>query len=160
MKRVRITLAHTPRLNVHDGHGGVWVDGDEPEIPSDAADILVSLGLAQFFDNAESPKKAQERAAALQRETAQTAATQSASIVDEMPPEWRARVYEEGDSVIEDYLATRPSVSLEAYDASTHDPFTAANDAVTEAELAPKRRGRPPGSKNKAKPNPEGSDVS
>ena len=50
MKRVRITLAHTPRLNVHDGHGGVWVDGDEPEVPDEAADILVSMGLAKFID--------------------------------------------------------------------------------------------------------------
>lgn len=157
MKRVRIALAHTPRLNVHDGHGGVWVDGDEPEIPSDAADILVSLGLAQFIDNTESLKAAHERAQARQREVAQAAAARSSSIVDDMPPEWRQQVYEEEDQVIEEYLATRPSVSFEAYDASSHDPFTVANAVAVEAELAPRRRGRPPGSKNK--PKPEGSDA-
>lgn len=154
MKRVRITLAHTPRLNVHDGHGGVWVDGDEPEVPDEAADILVSMGLAKFIDNRESAARAQERAGARQREVAAQAAARSASIVDDMPPEWRQRVYEEGDQVIEEYLATRPSVSFEAYDASSHDPFTVAVETVLV-----KRRGRPPGSRNKARPPIEGSDA-
>lgn len=158
MKRVRIALAHTTRLNVHDGHGGVWVDGDEPEIPDDAADILVSMGLAKDFDGSQaSEARAKARADAIRQDVAKQAAHRSTSIVDEMPPEWRARVYEEGDGVIEEYLASRPSVSLEQYDASEADPFTVANEAAM-ADLVPhKRRGRPPGSKNK--PKAEGGDA-
>ena len=156
MKRVRITLSHTPRQNVHDGHGGVWVDGDEPQIPGDAADILVAMGLAQFVERGESVEMAKDRADAIRQEAARSSAARSASIVDDMPPEWRARVHEEGDGVIEEYLATRPSVSLEQYEASTGDPFTVANEAAMH-DVIPKRRGRPPGSKNK--PKVEGSDT-
>lgn len=162
LKHVRIRLDHTTRPDVSDGHGGVWLHDDEPHIPAEAADALVGLGLAEFLDGSSTIKA--KAAAAVRAEDARLSgikrrAEQEDAIYEQMPPEWRDRVKEEGSAVINDYLATLPSVSLEQYDASSADPFTVANEAAN-ADLVPepvKRRGRPPGSKNRTKI--EGEDA-
>lgn len=150
MKSIRIKLDHTTRPDVADGHGGVWLHDDECTIPDEAADALVGLGLAEFTDGSSTIKaKAAHavRADASRLATAKSRAEAADAVLESMPPEWRARVYEEGDGVIEEWLATRPSLSLEQYEASDADPFTVANEAAAKAlvpELPVKRKpGRP-----------------
>jgi hypothetical protein len=163
MKRIAIKIDHTTRRSVHDGLGGVWQHGQEASLPDEVADCLVGMGLAYFVDGSSTikAKAAHEvREAAAKVANVQAKAATSSSVYDQMPPEWRARVQDEGDEVIEEYLATLPAVSLEQYEASSADPFTVTNEAVMQAESLPKRRGRPPGSKNKPRATPiEGSDA-
>lgn len=161
MKTVKIKLDHTAREDIHDGIGGIHLHDAVVKLPADVADQFVALGFAMFLDGSSAIKAREEQKAvniARVQEIVKARAEQSSTIYDEMPPEWRKRVQEEGDGVIEDYLASRPSMPLEEYEAAEGEPFVERRDAEMNAELMeqPKRkRGRPP----KLKPTPEGGET-
>ena len=162
MKTIRIDtktkLSHVENPTVADGLGGVHAHGAVVELPDETAAALVSLGFGDYVDatiKAKAVQQATEDAAARMQAQRQAAARHNMEIWDSLPPGVRARAREDGDSVIEDYLAGLPSVPLDEYEKSDVDVFRPEIGEETPAP-APRRRGRPP---KVRPPVPEGGDV-
>lgn len=140
MKTIKIVLP-PERKNVHDGLGGVHVNGDVVELPDETADALVAMKLAAFADTSSAidAAKAHKERADLERMAQQKARARSSMAVhDSLPADVRAAVHEHGDDVTEDYLA---GIARE------HESETLPG--LPE----PRRRGRP------RKIRPEGGDA-
>ncbi len=138
MKTIKIVLP-PERKNIHDGIGGVHVNGDVVTLPDETADALVALKFAAFADasSALDAAKAHEARAEAARMAQQKARARAAMAVhDSLPEQVRAAVHEHGDDVTEDYLAG------------------IARESETLPGLPePRRRGRP------RKIRPEGGDA-
>lgn len=107
MKTIKIVLPPS-RKNVHDGLGGIHVNGDVVELPDETADALVAMKLAAFADasSAIDAERAHKERAEIERMAQQKARARSAMAVhDALPAEVRVAVHELGDDVTEDYLA-------------------------------------------------------
>lgn len=107
MKTIKIALP-PERKNVHDGLGGIHINGAVVELPDETADALVAMKLAAFADasSAIDAAKAHKERADIERMAQQKARARSAMAVhDALPAEVRVAVHELGDDVTEDYLA-------------------------------------------------------
>jgi hypothetical protein len=118
MKTIQVKLDHTTRSDLHDGLGGVHKHGAVVSLPDDIADQLVAAKLAIFLDGSSAIKATAANKAA-QEARIQAARQHSAKmrmeLYDTLPKEVRARADEEGDSVIEDYLSSLPSQTIEEF---------------------------------------------
>lgn len=161
-KTIKVKLDHTPHESISDGAGNMLRHGEVVSTPAEIADVFVAKGFAVLVDGSSSIQARKDfEAAEAKRRTDLSRAGASArmAVWDALPPDVRAMANEEGDHVVEAYLASLPSMPLDDYEAATGDPFTDAADAsqkhLTEVIDPPpqKRRGRPP------KPTPpEGGD--
>lgn len=138
---------------IHDGLGGKHAHGSVVDLPDDVAGNLISAGLghaASAEDSLKAKAAAEEKANAAR----QAHAARDMALWDSLPPDVRARAAEEGDGVVEDYLAGLPQMTLEEYEQADAEPFVEANaarepaieaqDIIEERPQPPKkRRGRP-----------------
>lgn len=107
MKTIKIALP-PERKNVHDGLGGIHINGAVVELPDETADALVAMKLAAFVDasSAIDAARAHRERADIERMAQQKARARSSMAVhDSLPAEVRVAVHELGDDVTEDYLA-------------------------------------------------------
>lgn len=147
-KTIRVTLSHTTMTSISDGER-MLPDGAVVTVSDEVADLFVAKKFGVFVDgsSAIAARQANKEADEERRIAARKmGADQRMQIWDSLPAEVRARANEEGDGVIEDYLAGLPSMPLDDYNAAPGEPFVEARDAAAEIEhmAAPKRRGRPP----------------
>ena len=142
MKSVRITLAGTGRVDLHDGIGGVHLDGHMVELPDEIADAFVAAKLAVFLDGSsaiEAGKLAKERAEAHAVAEQKRRAEQMMHLHDNLPKEVRELAAEHGDDVVEDFLAEQVRL------AQVHASPRALDAAIEGDDIDPpkRRRGRP-----------------
>ena len=163
-KTVKITLAGTGRTDIHDGLGGIHLDGQTVTLPTDVADAFVAGKFAHFVDGSSSLQAigdAKDRAEAHTLATVKYRSQQMMAIYDNLPAPVRAATQEHGDEVIEDYLSAqiakhpRAAVPLTKtgepdFDAidltppTNVDPIVEGSDAPEPPDTPTKRRrGRP-----------------
>ena len=159
MKTVKISIAGTGRNDIHDGLGGVHLDGQTVTLPDDVADAFVAGKFAHFVDGSSAIKAAADAKARAEEHTLATVkqrSQQMMAIYDNLPVAVRAATQEHGDDVIEDYLtgkmkhhgAVVPLVDGEPdFDAIDTTPPQNVDPIVEGADVpeAPvkRRRGRP-----------------
>ena len=114
--RGRIKIDHTDRPNV-SASGRDYRHGEMAELSEDDAAILAALGLFELVEGGSATRDAAEDGKRLITAAASQAAASHArsvmSLYDTMPAEWRRRVQEEGEHVMDEYMLSLPSTPIE-----------------------------------------------
>jgi hypothetical protein len=130
---------HAARKDWHDGVGGVHRHGDIVHLPDEAADaaIAAKAAVAAAGSDAESyqlvKKREEARQEAARIASQQYMAQQRMAVYDALPADVRAAVHENGDEVVEAYIAEQQQAAA----------AEAEQEAIAEIVPERRKRGRP-----------------